>query len=492
MSPSKNNKFKTASRSRSTGDADDTSTAANMDRSPPHHLDAEAGLIASCIIDGGGLILNECIAKNVSSGYFFDVRNQLLFSVMVEMKNNNIAIDDITLTDSLRKAGHLEKSGGAAYISSLTNRIEVTAHASYWLEIVCEKYFRRELIRSAQDAIERAYTLDDDLDSLLDTVEQNFYEISENRIKSNSIAHIREPAHEAVELVNFLSQNKGAITGVPTGFDELDKMCFGFHPGQMIVVAARPGMGKTSIALNFIEAALFPKTKTAKKVIPTLLFSLEMPSRELALRLLCSRSGANLRQVRDGFTNKDTLRSIADIAAEYQNKPLYIDDQGGQTILEIRAKARRIAQQEKIGLVVIDYLQLINGTDERTPREQQIAQASRSIKAMAKELNLPVVALAQLNRKSEDENRAPRMSDLRESGSIEQDADMVMIIDKKRRAVKKKERTDSAEPDDDEVGHDVVPRQLIIAKQRNGPTGEIELLFRKSLTRFETPAHTHT
>lgn len=457
-----------------------------VDRVPPHNLDAEQGLLASCILEGGGEVLSDCIAQKISPDHFFTVAHQLIYRAILKLSNDSTGINDITLCEALSVDHALETAGGPAYINALIQRIEVTTHARYWMEIVREKYYRRKLISTATRTVELAFQPNDDLQHLLDSVESSFFEISQDRISADSTQHIKGVVNEAVETINFLEANKGAITGVPTGFALLDKMCFGFHPGQMIVVAARPGMGKTSIALNFIEAALFQKA--GKEPVPALMFSLEMPARELAMRLLCSRARANLRQVRDGFVTKDKKADIVNAASEYQQAPFYIDDQGGQTILEIRAKARRMAQQHKLGLIVIDYLQLINGTDNSVSREQQIAEASRSIKAMAKEFNLPIVALAQLNRKSEDEGRAPRMSDLRESGSIEQDADMILLIDKKRRGGKK---AGEGEAEDDEAGKDVVPRELIIAKQRNGPTGEIDLLFRPTLTRFETPAQPH-
>jgi replicative DNA helicase len=462
---------------------------------PPHNLDAEQGLLASIILEGGGEILNECVSLKVRAEYFFKPEHQLIYEAMLRLSAAATAMDSITLCETLHKMDMLEAAGGAAYISVLCNRIEVVVGWSNWLAIVREKYFRRKIIRTAALANEMAHASTESLPQLLDGVEKSFFEIAQEQITGDTLQHIEGPAREALDLIEFLSANKGAITGVPTGFKELDQMCFGLHPGQMIVVAARPGMGKTSIALNFIEAALFNKHG---KPHPTLLFSLEMPSRELAMRLLCSRARAKLGKIREGLMKPEDKKNIVDAVSEYKDMPLLIDDQGGQTILEIRAKARRIAHQQNsrgnpLALIVIDYLQLINGTDSRVSREQQIAEASRSIKAMAKEFNLPVIALAQLNRKSEDENRAPRISDLRESGSIEQDADMVLLIDRVRKAgAKKKAHGQGAddEPEAEELltvngNGNVVARTLIVAKQRNGPTGEVPLHFFRDLTRFE-------
>lgn len=451
------------------------------DRTPPHNLDAEQGLLASIILEGGGDILTQCLAAKLKPEYFFNTAHQIIFEASVELNLAGKSVDDITLPDILNKKGELTTVGGTAYINELTRRIEVTAHAAHWMEIVREKYFRRKLITTGQNTVEMAFRPGDSIDQLLEGVERSFFEITQDKI-TDSAKHVAGPLKEARELMTQLINSRGAITGVPTGLVDLDKMTYGFHPGQMIVVAARPGMGKTSIALNFIEAALFDAKKKTGKAIPVLMFSLEMPARELALRLMCSRAGVNLRKLSEGFVTREALAEIASAEAEYRDMPLFIDDAGGQTILEIRAKSRRIHAQHKLGMIVIDYIQLINGTDSSVAREQQIAEASRAIKGMAKEFGIPVVALAQLNRKSEDEARQPRMSDLRESGSIEQDADVVLLISRPTGKTKDDEEV--------EVGPGLVKRELIIAKQRSGPTGEIPLFFNRALTKFVTPEKT--
>ncbi len=468
------------------------------ERIPPHNRDAEQGLLASCILEGGGRVLNDCLAAKVTPAYFFTAPHQLIFEAIVKLNFSGTGIDEITLCESLRSAGTLEAIGGPTYINELTNRIEVTTHAAHWLGIVREKYFLRQLISTATRTVEIAFNPTGDLDHLLDSVEKSFFEISQDRI-TDSAQHVGADGgtvDQAMAMFNTMVNGKGVIHGISTGFPELDKMCFGFHAGQMIVVAARPGMGKTSIALNFIEGALFTKGK--RPPAPTLMFSLEMPSRDLVMRLLSARAGLNMQRLRDGFVEKGKMPEVVEAADEYKKMPLFIDDAGGQTILEIRAKARRWVQQQKIteqssGLIVIDYLQLINGTDSSVSREQQIAEASRSIKAMAKEFNIPIVALAQLNRKNEDEQRAPRVSDLRESGSIEQDADMVLLIDRVRgRKVAKPKPGERAEEEpEEERAPGIFKRKLIIAKQRNGPIGEIDLDFHSALTKFMTPADSH-
>ncbi|MBR6798155.1 MAG: replicative DNA helicase [Opitutales bacterium] len=450
------------------------------DRVPPHNVEAEQATLAAIIIDGGGDILNTCIEKKVTPDYFYKTEHQIIYDACLKLGTKNTAIDEVTLTTFLTETNNLSAAGGFIYLNELTARIETTAHAIHWIEIVREKYFRRKLISTGRQTVEDAYTYSDTIESLLNKVEKNFLEIANDRVQESAqlIGDPNGPLDNALAMISRMAQSKGAITGIPTGFKRLDQMTFGLHPGQMIVIAARPGMGKTSIALNFIEAALFDQTKRGNVGLNVLMFSLEMTAQDLQLRLLASHSRVKLREVQRGFAKADEHKKLAQAARDFKSRKLYIDDVGGQTIMEMRAKARRLHARVKLDLIVIDYLQLINGTDNSVSREQQIAEASRSIKAMAKEFGIPIIALAQLNRKSEDENRAPRVSDLRESGSIEQDADVVMLIDKARG---KKETEEEARI----AG--LYQRTLIIAKQRNGPVGEIPLIFHGDLTLFSEP-----
>ena len=452
------------------------------DRVPPHNLDAERGLIASIVIDGGDT-LQRCLEQRVTPDYFFDPKHQDIYEVAVKLSLASTGIDEITLTEQLRRDGKLESAGGATYVNELTGLISSSAHAPHWLAIIREKHFLRQLISTAVTTVEKAHAHAEGIERLLEEVEQSFFRISEDRI-SESAQTIDGPIAEAMELVQRIIRDRNSVQGVPTGFPDLDALTFGFQPGQMIVVAARPGMGKTSIALNFIEAALFPKPSENRKPSNVLLFSLEMPARELALRLLCSRARVNMQKLRTAHPDERMQVDLVQAANEYKGLPLVVDDNGGQNILEIRAKCRRVHARTPLDMVVIDYIQLINGLDSGLPREQQIAEVSRSIKAMAKEFKIPIIALAQLNRKSEDEARQPRMSDLRESGSIEQDADIVMLISKPPASQGK-----AAEAEAEQAGQDgCYARQLIVAKNRNGPTSDINLLFNPGLTRFESPA----
>jgi len=442
-------------------------------RKVPYHLDIEQALLGSIILEGGSETMALCIQERVRDVCFYNARHQLIYKAMQGLYERQNPIDEITLGDQLRKEGNFDAAGGDAYLIELSNRIDTHAHLPFYIERVRDSFLLREMIRISNETIEAAYDETQDVAAFLEKTEQSVYAVSEDRIV-DAAQPIEKSINAATQLIQFLIQNKGQITGVPSGFTDLDKMTTGFHPGEMIVVAARPGMGKTSIALNMIEAAICPRP--GKDAVGTLMFSLEMPAEQLAMRLLCSRARINMRKLTDGFIAKEKQQDMVRAAQELKNSPLMIDDSSGLTILELRAKARRIANQMKgkLGLVVVDYLQLVAGLDSRVPREQQIAEISRGMKGMAKELGVPVIVLGQLNRESEKEKRQPRVSDLRESGSIEQDADVVLLIAKPR---------DANEHEDMES--DAVPRDLIIAKQRNGPVGIVPLQFIKHLTRFE-------
>lgn len=450
-------------------------------RVPPHNLDAERGLIASILIDGGDT-LQVCLQERILPEHFFSPAHQDIFRAAITLSQRNVGIDEITLAEELRREGRLESVGGMAYINELSSLVASSANARHWMTIVREKFFLRQLIATSISTVEKAHGHAEGIDRLLEDVEQAFFRISESRI-ADSVQPVDKPVGEAMDLVERIIRDRNSAQGIPTGFKQLDDLTFGFQPGQMVIVAARPGMGKTSIALNFIEAALFPRSPTVRPS-RILLFSLEMPSRELALRLLCSRARVNLTKLRSAHPEAQAQRDLAEAAMEYKGRPLLIDDNGGQTILEIRAKCRRAHARQPLDMIVIDYIQLINGLDSSLPREQQIAEVSRSIKAMAKEFSVPVIALAQLNRKSEDENRPPRMSDLRESGSIEQDADIVLLIAKSTKADRKALEGEAETPG----AGGMYLRDLIVAKNRNGPTDELNLYFNAGLTRFETPA----
>lgn len=445
-----------------------------LDRAMPCNIDAEEGLLACCIMDGGQEVMAICLEARVRADYFFKPSHQVIFQGLIDLYDKGSEVDEIILCDYLQKQSQLEEVGGYTAVTRLTSRIDTTAHARHWLEIVREKCLLRRLIKTSTESIDQCYQNEGGLDELLEGVEQKIFEISQDRV-SDSARPIKESIDSASVLVQNLIQRKGELSGVSTGFVDLDRLTFGFHPQEMVVLAARPSMGKTSLALNIGESAVLPKS--GSQPAPTLFYSLEMSAEQLAFRLLCSRARVNMSKIKDGFAPEGSQQALARAAKELKNAPLWIDDSGFLTILELRAKARRMASKVNgLGLIIVDYLQLISGVDNRVAREQQISEISRGIKAMAKEINVPVLVLSQLNRESEREKRPPRLSDLRESGSIEQDADVVLLLHYKKT--------------DEDDQHESVPssggmRELIIAKQRNGPVGSIPLTFIPELTRFE-------
>lgn len=447
-----------------------------LDRHLPYDPDAEQALLACCIIGQGQDGLDTCVQARITAESFYNPAHRLIFETLLDLSRDNIAIDLITVGDRLRARGIYEDVGGAPYVNEIFDRIETPGLINEYIRIVRNNAILRRLIHISQQTIEDIGKGMPDVEHFVNKVEEDIFKIGDMG-ESDKATTMPEMMKSATEQIQKMLTNKGQVTGITTGFRTLDGLTGGFKPNQMIVIAARPGMGKTSIALNMIEAAILPAP--GKPIVPTLMFSLEMGADELGLRMLCCRARVSGTKLREGKTNREEEQELARTAGEMSKVPFFVDDTAGMTILELRAKARRIKKKHNIGLVVVDYLQLLNGTDARAPREQQIAEISRGIKGMAKELALPVVTLAQLNRESERERRQPRMSDLRESGSIEQDADIVMFI-------ARKDKEDVLEGAQDSF-HD--PRDLIIAKQRSGPTDKVDVIFSRSITRFDEAAH---
>ena len=443
------------------------------DRTPPHNIELEQALLACIILEGGSEATTACVQEKIRPECFYRPAHQLIFAAMLKLYEEQTPVTEVLLIDQLQQDNVFDEIGNEAYLIELTNRIDTPVGLTHYIKKVRDMFLMREIIRSSNEAIESVYHDAADVATLLEGIEQRIFSISEDRFVDYA-QPVSKSIDSAVAMVNQFIDRKGEITGVSTGFLDLDKLTTGWHATEMIVVAARPSMGKTAIALNMSEAAVLPTN--GRDVTPSLIFSLEMGADQLAMRLLCSRARVNMTKLRDGFLPREKQQDLCNAAQELKAAPLYIDDSSGLTILELRAKARRLSNQLKhgLGLVIVDYLQLVAGTDPRVPREQQIAEISRGMKGMAKELNLPVIVLGQLNRESEREKRQPRLSDLRESGSIEQDADVVLLLSKPR----------DHNPEED-IASDVVARDLIIAKQRNGPIGSVPLQFVKNLTRFE-------
>jgi replicative DNA helicase len=449
-------------------------TSAPADRLPPHSVEAEQGVLG-CVLLSPKEGMGVCIESfKQGSEAFYDLRHQCIFELLCEMYDGKEAIDLITLQQRLRDKGQLESVGGLGYLASLADAVPSAANLEYYIDIVREKSLLRKMIQTCTGVVGRVYEYEGEVDALLDEVERDVLRISEERIEASSRT-IKELVHKAINTIEEYHQRQGLLTGIGTGFADLDKMTSGLHGGEMIVIAARPSMGKTSLAMNIVEHV------TIEQRLPVGVFSLEMTAESLVLRMLCSRSRVNLRDIREGFLAERDFPKLTGAAGKLASAPLHIDDTSGLSILQLRAKGRRMAQQHGIKLFVIDYLQLLNSTSRRAEnRQQEIADISNGIKALAKELNVPVIVLSQLNRELEkDKSRKPRLSDLRESGAIEQDADLVALLYKPN---------SNEEEDGGGQEQDAMPVNLFIAKQRNGPTGDVPLTFLKGYTRFESAA----
>jgi replicative DNA helicase len=445
------------------------SLAGAVGRTLPHSIEAEEYLLSCCFLDGSDIV-SRCLEARIKPESFYLPAHGIIFERLLDLYNRQQPIDVSVIAEELKTARLLDQIGGYAFLTQVSSRIPTTAQATYFIEKVREQSLLREIIRSATGAVEDCYNFSGGIDEFVDQVETKLFSVTQNRV-SESAKQMKEPTMEAMAVINKMLMKKGELTGVSSGFKDLDAMMYGFQKQEMIILAARPSMGKTSLALNFAEAAALPKKGPPAAV---LIFSLEMGASQLALRMLCSRARVNMKLLRDGLLSKNgqEQNELLKAADEFSKAPIFIDDSSSISIMQLRAKARRIHARHPLGFVMVDYLQLLSPTDSKVPREQQVAEASRGLKSLAKELDVPVLVLSQLNRSSEKENRTPKLADLRESGSIEQDADVVLMLARPRDADEKFQvAADSAE--------------LIVAKQRNGPVGELKLTFLRDITRFE-------
>lgn len=449
------------------------------DRAPPHSPEAEQGVLG-CILLSPADCLPECLeALRGASDAFHDLRHRSLYEAMVVEAAQNPAFDLIVLSQRLRDAGQLEAVGGVAYLSSLPDAVPSAANLPYYLGILKDKHLLRQVLQVCGAASQWVYENPQDVAGLLDKVQRHVFQINQARV---GVTELRMPQviRQAQDRIQELHEKQGQLTGIGSGYRGLARKTHGFHGGEMIVIAARPGVGKTTLAMNIAEPVAL------ELGLPVGVFSLEMSAEQLGLRLLCSQARLDLSAVRDGSLTEGDFRRLTVASARLAKAPLYLDDTGGLTLMEIRAKARRLKQQHGIALFVLDYLQLCHSESTRIDnRQQEIADISRGLKELAKELNVPVIVLSQMNRDSERDNdkkrRKPRLSDLRESGAIEQDADFVGLLYRPR-----EEEESEAQPVAQEGG----PIQVnpLIAKHRNGPTGEARLTFFRGYTRFESPS----
>jgi replicative DNA helicase len=435
----------------------------NEPKVPPHNLEAEAAVLGGILLDNQTI---DAVIELLSADDFYREAHRKIFKAAVALNGSSEPVDILTLTEAVRTRGELEEVGGVGYLSELVDRAVTAANTEYYARIIREKATLRHLIAAATEIVTRGYEGREEVGQFVDQAEQSIYDIAERKVRA-SFTRVGDMIMDTFRKIEQLYERKEAITGVSTGFVDLDRLTAGFQPSDLIIIAGRPSMGKTSFAMNIAEhCAIEDGTGVA-------IFSLEMSKEQLVMRMLCSQAQIDLNKVRTGFLAAGDFPKLATAAGRIEDAPIYIDDTPALSSLELRAKARRLKRdkQANLGLIVVDYLQLMRGASES--REQEISEISRSLKALAKELNVPVIALSQLNRQVEQRTPPkPRMSDLRESGAIEQDADVIAFI----------YREEVYNPESVE---DQGKAEIIIAKQRNGPTGEVLLAFRREFTRFE-------
>lgn len=442
------------------------------DRLPPNDPNAERAVIGSILLDWQAAMPACISAIGTNLEVFYDLKHQEIYRVMVEMYDAQEPIDLVTLQSWLQFQGLLEQIGGIVYLMELPDASPSAANVQYYLDILVEKHKYRRLIRYSAQAVSSAYDGNGTANELINDAAENILGLVEDATPRQQEACIHDLVPGAINQIEHWHATHGVISGISTGFTDLDKMTTGFHPGDLVVIAGRPSLGKTSCCMNIVEHVAI------EQGLPVGVFSLEMTKESLTIRMLCSRARVNLRNIRDGFLAERDFPKLTGAAGNLSHAPIYINDQGGLSILELRTRARRMHQQYGIKLLVVDYIQLMHAErNKNDSRDREVGMISGGLKALAKELGIPVIAISQLNRSLErDKERRPRLSDLRESGSVEQDADIVGILWKPSRK------------DDDDGYGDSIPVNLEILKQRNGPTGTVTLTFLRGYTRFESAA----
>lgn len=431
---------------------------------PPQNVEAEQSVL------GGILIENDAINKVLeilTPEDFYRDAHRRIYNALINLSARDEPADLITLTNELRNIDQLDAAGGASYITSLIDSVPTAANIEYYARIVKEKSILRQLIQTSTEIITESYQDRSDVESFLDEAERSIFQISENRVRP-SFYPIRDIVKQSFKTLERLYEKKELVTGVPSGFKELDQMTAGFQPSDLIIVAGRPSMGKTAFCLNVVQYAAIEKRT------PVAVFSLEMSKEQLVIRLLCSEAHVEGTRLRTGFLSEGDWPRLTIAAGNLSDAPIFIDDSAALSILELRAKARRLKADQGLGMVIIDYLQLMRGRTKVESRQQEISEISRSLKAVAKELNIPVIAVSQLSRKTEERTgMRPQLSDLRESGAIEQDADLILFL--------YRDEVYNRSEDNPNRGK----AEMIIGKQRNGPTGKIELVFLSKFTTFK-------
>lgn len=434
-------------------------------RVPPHNIEAEQSVIGGILLDNDVL---PGVLEILRGDEFYRGGHRTIFAAVIELFERNEPCDLVTIADLLKSQKKLEEAGGASYLASLVDRVPSAANASQYARIVKEKSMARTLISRASEIVATGFDSSLRVEDLLDRAEQAIFQVSEDRINP-SFSPIKEVVKQSIKTLEQLFDRREMITGVPTGFTDLDQLTSGLQPSDLVIIAGRPSMGKTAFALNVARNA------AVDAEIPVGIFSLEMSKDQLGMRMLCSEARVSSHRMRSGFLTERDWPRLTRAAGTISEAPIFVDDTAAISALELRAKSRRLKRDQNLGLIIVDYLQLMRGSQRSERREQEISEISGSLKALAKELDVPVVALSQLNRRVEERHdKRPQLADLRESGAIEQDADVIAFIYR------------------DEVYHEQTAEpgaaDIIIGKQRNGPTGTVKLTFLKEYTRFEKRA----
>jgi replicative DNA helicase len=442
----------------------------SLHKVPPQNLEAEQSILGGILLDNNAL---NNVLEIVGRSDFYSEAHRKIFSAILDLYEKNEPSDLITLSNILRGRGHLEGVGGEVYLATLVDGVPSAANIAYYAKIVKEKSILRGLIGAATDILHKCYDAGSDIDAVLDEAENAVFEISENKIKP-AFSPIKEIVKDTFRNIEKLYEKKTLITGVSTGFQKVDEITSGLQNSDLIIVAGRPSMGKTAFAINIAQNAAI------ENGVAVAIFSLEMSKEQLALRMLSSDGKVDSQKMRRGFIGDVDWPKLTAAAGRLSEAPIFIDDTPAISVLEIKAKARRLKAESGLDLIILDYLQLMRGRDASAPREQEISEISRSLKALAKELDVPVLALSQLNRQVESRtDKRPQLADLRESGAIEQDADVIMFI--------YRDEVYNKSEDNPEKGK----AEIIIGKQRNGPTGVANMAFLKEYTCFENLAYEH-
>jgi replicative DNA helicase len=432
---------------------------------PPQNLEAEQSVLGGVLLEPEAL---SRVLEVMSGDDFYREAHRKIFSAMLDLYQKGIPVDLITLTEALQNKGQMEEVGGVSYLTSLTDAIPSAVNVDVYARIIREKSILRRLIHRATEIASKGYGFGGSAEDLLDEAEKSIFEISEDKI--NPLVYpLQSIITESISTLELLYERKEIVSGVPSGFTQLDQMTSGFQNSDLVIIAGRPSMGKTAFALNIARNA------AVDQEIPVVVFSLEMSRHQLALRLLCCEARVDSYKVRSGFFGEREWAKLTAAAGKLSDAPIFIDDSPAMTVLQMRAKARRLRSEKNLGLIVVDYLQLMKGREGTDNREQEISEISRSLKALAKELNIPVLAVAQLNRRPDiREDKRPVLADLRESGAIEQDADLICFIYREEMYDENSKHKGMAE--------------VLVRKHRNGPTGSVSLAFLDQYTRFENLA----